>query len=107
MANPQLTPDQRAQLFAPLFALVGQELERVSCGDPSIKWALNRKLWKELSYLERGKPSKRKALKRKKKKAQQNCAICGGPFTEGEEPELDRAEAPAGYTDGNTRLVHH
>ena len=34
-------------------------------------------------------------------------ALCGEPFTEGDEPELDRADAPAGYTDGNTRLVHH
>jgi hypothetical protein len=63
MANPRLTKDQRADLFAPLFDLVRNELDRLSAGDPELLWALRRKLAKELTYLERSTPSERGKLK--------------------------------------------
>ena len=107
MPNPQLTSEQRQQLFVPLFLHVKEELDRLSAGDPRLLWALRRKLAKELVYLERGTPSYRKRLKDKKYVEQVAfCAICGEilPF---KEIELDRKEAFLGYTPENTRLVHH
>lgn len=106
MPNPQLSPQQREQLFAPLFAYVRQELDRLAGGDPKLLWALRRKLAKELVYLERGKPSQRKRLKDRKYVEQVAfCAICGDilPF---KDIDLDRKEAFLGYTAENTRLVH-
>jgi hypothetical protein len=76
-------------------------------GDDQLLWALRRKLSKELSYLERGSPMKRKALKLAKRVEQHGlCAICGQPLPEqGAVP--DRKEAMVGYRLENTRLVHH
>jgi len=107
MANPQLTAEQRKNLFGPLFLSVKQELERLAAGDARLLWALRRKLAKELEYLERGTPSYRKRLKEQKYSDQVAfCAICGDilPF---KDIDLDRIEAYLGYTRENTRLVHH
>lgn len=107
MPNPQLTKEQRETLFKPLFEVVKAELDKLSNNDPALLWALRRKLAKELTYLERGKPSQRKRLKDQKFTEQiAFCPICGDilPF---KEAELDRIEAFGGYTPENTRLVHH
>jgi hypothetical protein len=107
MPNPQLTADQRAQLFAPLFDHVKAELARLAGVDVRVHWALRRKLAKELVYLERGTPTHRKRLKEKKYVEQVAlCAICGRilPY---KNTELDRIDAFGGYTSKNTRLVHH
>ena len=107
MANPRLTAEQRETLFEPLFASTKAELERLSVGDPQVLWALRRKLTKELGYLERSDPQKRTALKRRKLIAQNGlCALCGQKLPSSES-ELDRFDAFGGYTDQNTRLVHH
>jgi hypothetical protein len=107
MANPQLTPEQRKQLFASLFDQVRKELERLSNGDPRLLWALRRKLTKELGYLERGTPAHRAGLKAQKYDEQVAfCAMCGERLPL-KDIDLDRIEAYLGYTAENTRLVHH
>jgi hypothetical protein len=107
MSTPRLTDRQRAQLFEPIFAATVAELERLSAGDPSVLWALRRKLTKELIYLERGTPQMRTALKHRKMAAQNGmCALCGQKLPPSGS-ELDRHIAFGGYTDENTRLVHH
>jgi hypothetical protein len=107
MANPQLTKEQREKIFAPLFVKTKAELERLSAGNDDLLFALRRKLAKDLGYLERDGPAKRKQLKRKKRMEQNGlCAICAKPLPE-KGAELDRFEAKLGYTPGNTRLVHH
>jgi hypothetical protein len=63
MANPQLTKEQRTQLFAPLFERVKAELDALSGGDARLMWALRRKLAKELVYIERSTPAARNKLK--------------------------------------------
>jgi hypothetical protein len=106
MPNPQLTDEQRILIFAPLFQHVKEELERLSGGDSRLRWALQRKLCKDLGYLERGTPMQRRSLKMKKMIEQQGlCSICSLPLEK--EAELDRSEAMLGYTMDNTRLVHH
>jgi hypothetical protein len=75
-------------------------------GDPLLLFAYRRKVIKELSYDERGKPVARAKLKWMKW-GQQNdkCAHC-----EEDMPlkysELDRKNAADGYTPENTELVH-
>lgn len=105
--NPQLTPEQRSNLFSPLFSEVQNRLQEIAKGDEKLFWALRRKLTKELQYLERGKPTQRKRLKEIKRKSQNNlCAICG-KILPGQGAELDRHVAHKGYNESNTRLVHH
>jgi hypothetical protein len=107
MANPQLTDEQRKSLFLPLFAHIKEELVRLSNGDNKLLWALRRKLTKELGYLERSNPTARNKLK-VKKWMQQNgiCPICMERLPE-KNAELDRIDAFLGYTEENTRLIHH
>jgi hypothetical protein len=107
MPNRNLSQSELRDLFAPLFADVRGKLEAASAGDMQLLWALRRKLAKELSYLERGKPGNRKALKFAKRVEQRGlCAICGQPLPD-QGAVLDRKEAMAGYMLANTRLVHH
>jgi hypothetical protein len=107
MNTPRLTDTQRLELFEPLFASTRAELERLADRDPRVLWALRRKLTKELIYLERGSPQTRNALKRRKMRSQNGlCAICRQTLPPSG-AELDRGDAFLGYTDDNTRLVHH
>jgi hypothetical protein len=107
MANPQLTPEQRQSLFEPLLQSTKAELERLSNGDARVFWALTRKLAKELIYIERGTPQARTALKRRKMIAQNGLCALSGRKLPPSGSELDRFDAFGGYTDQNTRLVHH
>ena len=105
MPNRQLTDAERATLFAPLITEVRDRLEALSGGDPALLWALRRKLAKELSYDERGKPMHRVMLKMQKRLEQANrCAICSVMLPD-PGAVLDRLEAMGGYTKENTRLL--
>ena len=105
MPNRQLTATELTNLFTPLLAEARTRLGELSSGDAELKWALRRKLFKELSYDERDKPMQRRALKAFKRGAQQNkCARCQAelPTTN---TVLDRLTAMGGYTPENTRLL--
>lgn len=107
MANPQLTKQQREEIFTPFFRKITEELDLLSAGDPDLLFALRRKLVKDLGYLERGVPMIRVRLKAQKMKQQNGlCAICERPLPV-KGSELDRFVAKLGYTAENTRLVHH
>ncbi len=107
MANPRLTKEQRDELFAPLLKRVLTDLEESSAGDPQLLWAMRRKLAKELMHLERSTPAARNKLKALKRQSQKGlCALCGESMPQ-KHSELDRFEAYLGYTESNTRLVHH
>ena len=56
MANRQLTQEELVQMFRPILEEVRARLRDASGGDPQLLWALRRKLAKELTYDERGKP---------------------------------------------------
>jgi hypothetical protein len=109
MPNRQLTPDELKTLFAPLFADIRGKLKSLSGGDAALLFALRRKLFKELSYDERGKPMHRKLLKAAKYAEQLGkCANCGGDLEQlGKNSVLDRAEAIKGYVAENLRLLCH
>ena len=105
MPNPRLTDDQRETLFAPLITKVRELMRDASDGDMSLYWALRRKLYKELSYDERGTPSHRKALKKRLRKLQNGlCPHCNNPLPESGAVN-DRVDAIGGYTDDNVLLV--
>lgn len=103
-ANRTLTRDELQQLFGPLFRTVRGALLGLSGHDSSLHWALRRKLAKELSYDERGKPMHRKKLKALKRAEQDGkCASCERALPQSG-AVLDRILAMGGYTPENTRL---
>src|SRR5207249_1122924 len=92
-------------LFQPLIAEVREKLKTLSNGDDGLLWALRRKLTKELTYDERGKPMHRSKLKEFKRGQQAGrCAICQEPLPK-TYSVLDRIEAMKGYSEENTRLI--
>jgi len=105
MPNRQLTKDELNDLFYPLHEEVKVKLEELGGGDAELHWALRRKLWKELSYDERGKPAYRAQLKRLKRDEQDGlCPECHGSLPD-KYAVLDRIKAMDGYTEENTRLL--
>ena len=105
MANRRLTAAELAAAND-LLRSVREQLARLSADDSSLLWALRRKVYKELTYDERGKPTYRRKLKARKRVAQGGrCAVCGEALPENY-AVLDRLEAMGGYTEGNTQLIH-
>jgi ribosomal protein L44E len=105
MANRNLSAAELESLFTPLIEEVRRRLEVLGGGDADLQWALRRKLYKELSYDERGKPMQRRKLKELKRAEQNNtCPLCRTPLPE-KYVVLDRLEAMGGYTPENTRLL--
>ena len=105
MANRQLSEKEVEELFRPLFEKISILIREKCHGDEELHWALRRKIAKELTYAERGKPASRSALKRFKIKEQHGkCAICNKLLPK-ENVVLDRYEAMKGYTKENTRVI--
>ena len=106
MPNRRLSDDELA-MANELLALIRGRLRELSGSDEHLLWALRRKLFKELTYDERGKPMHRRRLKTLKRVEQNGlCAVCGKDLPE-KYVVLDRLEAMRGYTVENTRLIHH
>jgi len=105
MSNSGLTTEELGRVSA-LLDEIRRQIDELSDGDRELRFAYNRKLAKELTYDERGKPMLRRRLKRLEWEQQNcRCAACG------EEMPLaysviDRFSAVDGYTNENTRLVH-
>ncbi|MBC7834756.1 MAG: hypothetical protein H7Y88_06605 [Phycisphaerales bacterium] len=104
MANRNLSPSELVTANE-LLAEIRKQLDQLSRGDETLLWALRRKVFKELTYDERGKPMKRRKLKGAKRKSQCGiCPTCSEPLPE-KYCVLDRIEAMKGYTPENTRLL--
>lgn len=105
MANRRLTAEELIKARALLDEVRGK-LVALSGEDKELLFAYRRKIYKELGYDERSKPTVRRALKDKKWKEQRGlCALCKKelPATY---TVLDRLNAVDGYTVENTRLIH-
>ena len=103
--NRQLSSEEIETLFSPLLAQGRKRLITLSRGDTDLLWALRRKLFKELTYDERGKPMQRRKLKDLKRAEQDNkCPLCSKSLPI-KYAVLDRIEAMKGYTPENTRLL--
>jgi hypothetical protein len=104
MPNRRLTASELVQANA-LLEEIRLKLASMSGGDTALLWAIRRKVYKELTYDERGKPMHRRRLKAAKRRAQNgNCAVCGNPLP-ARHAVLDRLQAMGGYTTDNTRLI--
>jgi hypothetical protein len=105
MPNRQLTAEERDSLATPLLSDVRARLLTLAGDDEALHWALRRKVYKELTYDERGSPMYRRALKAKKRKAQDGlCNVCREALPD-RGAHLDRFEAMKGYTEENTQLL--
>jgi hypothetical protein len=105
MSNRQLTKEELKKFAYPVLAGIRRRLSKLSGGDEELLWALRRKITKELLYDERSKPAHRTALKKRKRKEQNNlCAVCRQPLPN-DGSVLDRLQAMAGYTDANTQVL--
>ena len=73
--------------------------------DPALRFAVKRKIDKELMYDERSKPAVRVTLNARKWEAHEGrCVVCKRRLPDrGREAVLDRFVAMKGYTDANTR----
>jgi hypothetical protein len=108
MTTRKLTDEEREKANA-LLHTIRQNLDELSGGDRTLRFAFNRKISKELQYDERGTPVERRVLKGQKFGEQGGiCPVCNDALEpRGRNAELDRLEAMDGYTAANTRLVHH
>ncbi|ADW70783.1 hypothetical protein [Granulicella tundricola] len=103
---PSLTEAQREKVL-PILAAVRTALQEAAEGDLDVLHQMRRYVGKRLEFDERGTPTQRRKLHELKWKSQQGiCALCPEPLPE-RGAELDRLVATAGYTEENTRLVHH
>ena len=86
---------------------VRRSIERLSGNDSDLQFAIRRKIAKELSYDERGKPAQRKKLKLRMLRLQNGlCAKCGKPLPLlARGAVLDRQNAMAGYAAENVKLI--
>ena len=105
MPNRQLSSEELAQAKT-LLEDIRLKLQKLSGDDAALLFAYRRKVYKELTYDERSKPTVRRKLKDQKWKQQPGlCAICSNPLPE-TYTVLDRHDAAKGYTQENTQLVH-
>ncbi len=86
---------------------VRHSIEKLSENDLYLRFALRRKIAKELTYDERGTPMQRKKLKLKMLRLQNGlCANCGRALPLlARGAVLDRQNAMAGYTSENVKLI--
>jgi len=104
MTNRRLTTTELADARV-LLVMVRAGLHQLAKGDQDLLFALRRKVYKELVYDERSKPSVRRQLKIQKRKEQNElCVLCTKPLPE-KYCVLDRFDAVLGYTRENTRLI--
>jgi UTP:GlnB (protein PII) uridylyltransferase len=88
-----------------LLADIRARIDAAAGDDERLRFALNRKVYKELSYDERGKPNARASLKARMVKAQNgDCAQCAKPLPDND-TVLDRLSTEAGYVEGNVRVL--
>ena len=105
MPNRNLNADELKRANELLQEIRGR-LNELAAGDALLRFAYRRKIIKELSYDERGKPVARAKLKALKWGLQnRKCAHCGEEMPL-KYSELDRKNAADGYTEENTELVH-
>ena len=103
---PPLSETQRAKVL-PILAAVREALLFEAGGDVELLHQMRRYVSKRLEFDERGTPTQRRKLHELKWKKQKGlCAICEEQLPE-RGSELDRLIAIEGYTELNTRLVHH
>ena len=91
-----------------LLDLIRSRIDELAQKDDRLRFAYNRKVAKELTFDERGKPMHRIRLKSRRRKAQNGMCANGSGGLHALPPKgavLDRLRAEDGYTFENTRLL--
>jgi hypothetical protein len=105
VANRNLDTEELKQAHL-LLDDIRRKLEILADGDLQLLFAYRRKIYKELIYLERGKPMARRKIKIQRYELQHGkCAHCNEDMVI-QYSELDRKNAADGYAMENTELVH-
>lgn len=105
MTNRVLTDEERKAAMD-LVANIEARIRALAGADEELAFAFTRKVSKELVYLERDSPSKRKRVKKKVWKAQgEVCAECKQPL-DLRYSIADRIEAAKGYVADNLQIIH-
>jgi hypothetical protein len=106
MPTRKLTGDELGRTNS-LLEEVRLKIQSLSGNDSNLQFAIRRKIAKELSYDERGKPAQRKKLKLRMLRLQNGfCADCGEALPLlARGAVLDRQNAMAGYTVENVKLI--
>jgi hypothetical protein len=105
MANRNLNAEELKKASS-LLSEIRTKIDELGDGDAHLLFAYRRKIYKELIYLERGKPMVRRKVKIQKFDQQHGkCTHCSEDMTI-RYSELDRKNAADGYTLENTELVH-
>jgi hypothetical protein len=103
--NRRLTSEELIKAHE-LLADIRSRLKALARDDLDLLFAYRRKVFKELGYDERSKPSARTKLKILKWRLQSGkCAECGKDLPV-KNCDLDRLNAANGYTVENTELLH-
>ena len=103
---PALPKEELAKV-TPILDKLRLDLVEASGGNKEILFSMKRYVAIRLQYDERGKPAQRRKLHELKWKTQKGiCALCPNELPI-RGAELDRLIATEGYTEANTRLVHH
>lgn len=104
MPNPRLN-DEQLEDAKKLLDKIRKEIAKLANNDFEMIFAYRRKIYKELTYDERGKPRERNRLKVLLwEKQQGRCRMCKKRMIRGRSV-LDRKKAIDGYTEKNVRLI--
>ena len=104
MSNRRLTANELAKAHE-LLAAISKRIDELAGGDPELRFAYNRKVHKELMYVERGKPMQRRKLKELLYAEQGGkCFSCERSMAM-QYSVLDRKRASLGYVAENVDLI--
>lgn len=107
MANTRNLTESEIQTAKAIVEKARLQITEAARDDEALLWAMRRYVYLRLLYDERGTPMQRRALKRKKRAAQNGkCSLCAADLPE-KGAELDRFEPMKGYTAENTQLICH
>jgi 5-methylcytosine-specific restriction endonuclease McrA len=102
--NRRLTAEELS-IANSILESVRTQVEEHSRDDPALRFALRRKIYKELVYDERSKPVERVKLKKHMRQIQNGlCALCKQALPD-KYIVLDRFNAIDGYVPENVRLI--
>ncbi len=104
MSNPQLNKIQISKAKK-LLEVIRKEIEKLANNDIKLVFAFRRKIYKELTYDERGTPMERKKLKDLLRKKQNGfCFECKNVLPK-KGTVLDRIKAVKRYNEKNVNLI--
>jgi hypothetical protein len=104
VSNRRLTAEELS-IANSILESVRTQVDENSRDDPTLRFALRRKIYKELVYDERSKPAERVKLKKHMRQIQNGlCARCKEALPD-KYTVLDRTNAIDGYVQSNVRLI--